>query len=238
MRGPQLAILLGCALALAACAVAPNGTPATAPAASPSPSPADSAAGSGPTTASSAAPAPASVDVSLPPSASPSPEPAATPGPATITGVAGASTAACGTPVHVTRAGPPAEPVPLTDVRIASHRGAQRIVFTFEGDIIPAVDVEPASPPFVRDGSGLPVDVPGVTHLRIHFPSATGMATYAGSGAFAGSDPPLTSLVRTGDYEGVLSWVAGLTGPTCWHVTVLGSPVRLVIDLARYVPAS
>jgi len=126
-----------------------------------------------------------------------------------------------------------AEPVPLTDVRVAARDGGDRIVFEFAGDAVPAFDIAPAEPPFVHDASGLPVDVPGTAFLRIHFPFATGMDSYGGPATFAGSGGTLVSLVRTGDFEAVLTWVVGTDGPACFRMTTLEAPTRVVLDLAR-----
>ena len=42
----------------------------------------------------------------------------------------------------------------------------------------------------------------------------------------------LTDLVRTGDFEAVLTWVAGTTNEVPFRVTTLRSPTRIAIDLA------
>jgi hypothetical protein len=128
-----------------------------------------------------------------------------------------------------------AEPIPLTDVRVGIHGGVARIVFEFAGDDVPAFDIAPVEPPFVQDASGLPVDVPGTAFLRIHFPFATGMSTYDGSAAFTAPGPDgttLASLVRIGDFEAVMTWVAGTAGPTCVRVTILETPTRVVLDVS------
>jgi hypothetical protein len=101
---------------------------------------------------------------------------------------------------------------------------------------VPAFDITPAQPPFVADASGLPIDVPGTSFLRIHFPFATGMGSYSGPTAFAGpggTSGILTALVRAGDYEGVLTWIAGSRSPFCYRVSILGAPTRVVIDVQR-----
>lgn len=237
------AVLLACSLALAACGSSPGSAPATPPAMSSAAAPSiptyvasppatrSEEPTAGPTAGQSAIGTPSGAT-----SGTGSPVPSVSAGPASVPGVIGAWASACGTAVHVTPTGVAAEPSALTDVRLADHGGVQRVVFAFAGDTVPAVDIAPAAPPFVRDGSGLPVEVPGAAHLRIHFPFATGMATYAGPAVFAGDVAPLVSLVRTGDFEAVLSWVAGLSGPACYRVSILGSPIRVVIDLSPVRP--
>jgi hypothetical protein len=127
------------------------------------------------------------------------------------------------------------EPSPLTAVRLGVHDGIDRVVFEFAGGEVPAFDIAPAEPPFVQDASGLPVDVPGTAFLRIHFPHATGMSTYDGPTTFAGPGGDrgtLVSLVRTGDFEAVMTWIAGTAGPACVRVSILDAPTRVVVDVS------
>ncbi len=146
-----------------------------------------------------------------------------------------APTGPCVTRLVVEPSPAPAEPVRLTDVRVESVGGADRIAFVFAGDAVPAFEIAPAGPPFTQDASGLPVAVPGASFLRVRFPFATGMETYAGPTALdgpEGQDGILVSLVRTGDFEAVMTWVAGTSAPACARVSTLSSPTRLVLDLA------
>ena len=146
-----------------------------------------------------------------------------------------APTATCVTEFENVPASAPAEPIPLTEVRVGIHGGVARIVFEFAGGDVPAFDIAPAEPPFVQDASGLPVDVPGTAFLRIHFPFATGMSTYDGPTTFAGPGGDrgtLVSLVRTGDFEAVMAWIAGTAGPACVRVTILEAPTRVVLDVS------
>jgi hypothetical protein len=154
--------------------------------------------------------------------------------PAATTPVVPSASAACVTSWDAAPIASAAEPAQLTDVRVGARDEGDRIVFAFAGDADPAFDIAPAEPPFVQDASGLPIDVPGRAFLRIHFPFATGMDTYDGPAALAGQGGLLVSLVRTGDFEAVLTWVAGTERPACVRVTTLRAPTRVVLDL---VPA-
>jgi hypothetical protein len=117
------------------------------------------------------------------------------------------------------------------DVRLEPRGRADRIEFTFAGDAVPAFEITPAEPPFVRDASGLPVDVPGRAFLRVRFPFATGMDSYEGPATLVGSGSGLVSLVRTGDFEAVLTWVVGTSAPSCVRVGTLDAPIRLILDV-------
>lgn len=189
-------------------------TPATT--ASPSPSP-------------SQAPVPSpSPEPTLPPTPTPSPTPSPTP-----TEAAGFS---CAYPLR--RAATTTSMTAVTDVRVGTHPGYDRVVFQFEGSRLPALRLDRVSPPFEKDPSGLPLAVPGSWFVRILLERASGEGyartdgepTYTGSSAFNSGYPRLTSLVRAGDFEAQVTWIAGLTGPACYHVFVLRSPTRLVID--------
>ena len=48
----------------------------------------------------------------------------------------------------------------------------------------------------------------------------------------AGQTEVITDLVRTGDFEAVLSWVAGATERVPFRVITLSEPTRIAIDLA------
>ncbi|HEX9609263.1 MAG TPA: hypothetical protein VGA26_00615, partial [Candidatus Limnocylindria bacterium] len=54
----------------------------------------------------------------------------------------------------------------IVDVRIGTHEGYDRVVFEFM-DGTPEIALERATPPFVQDGSGFPVDVEGESFLRL-----------------------------------------------------------------------
>ena len=43
--------------------------------------------------------------------------------------------------------------------------------------------------------------------------------------------PTITDLVRTGDFENVLSWAAGATEKVPFRVLTLKNPTRIVVDL-------
>ena len=129
----------------------------------------------------------------------------------------------------------------ITDVRVGSHPDYDRIVFEFvaEGgaDAIPPFSIEASEPPFLQDGSGLPVEVSGDEFLTIHLfggtkVSPTGGITYNGPTDFSEEMPRLDQLIESGDFEAVSTWIAGMhDSDGCYRITTLDSPSRLVIDL-------
>jgi hypothetical protein len=119
----------------------------------------------------------------------------------------------------------------INDVRAGTHPGYDRIVFQFVGSGRPKLTVAKASPPFVGDASGLPISVAGRAFLTLKLYAASGYPTYTGPSSLSPGYPSLTALVNNGDFEGYVSWVAGLTGPACYRISTLANPTRIVVDI-------
>ena len=125
--------------------------------------------------------------------------------------------------------------VNITDVRIGSHDGYDRVVFEFT-DGTPEIALERATPPFVQDGSGQPMDVEGESFLRLIMRGGTkqmedGSSSYAGSRDFDPGFPALVDLVEGGDFEAQSTWYLGLSAESCVRVSLLEDAPRLVIDI-------
>ncbi len=129
----------------------------------------------------------------------------------------------------------------LTGVRIGHHPGFDRVVFEFRPGSRPGYLVRYVRPPIKEDPSDRPVRIAGEAFLSIRMEPAsgfdlTGMAgeTYSGplriDGDSAGTEV-LEEVVRTGDFEAVLNWVAGLQEHVPFRVIALPGPPRLVVDL-------
>ncbi len=122
----------------------------------------------------------------------------------------------------------------ITDVQVETHADYDRIVFEFIGGL-PEFTIEPASPPFTQDASGLPLTVHGNAFWRIWMNGATklsqsGGITYNGPTEFE-VESQLVHLVEGGDFEAVSTWYAGTAATACVRVLTLAGPNRLVIDL-------
>ena len=126
----------------------------------------------------------------------------------------------------------------LTDVRAARHEGYDRIVFAFR-NALPGYDVRYVERPVVEDGSGEKVAVKGGAVLRIRMEPALDAdltkegapATYTGPKRFSPDTAVVAELARTGGFEAVLTWVAGLDEKRPFRVTRLEQPARIVIDV-------
>jgi hypothetical protein len=123
----------------------------------------------------------------------------------------------------------------ITDIRVGTHDGYDRVVFEFDAGI-PPYTVEPATPPFTADASGLPIDVAGAAFLHIVLNGGTtvgsdGALTYTGATNFTPGFDELTQLIEGGDFEAVSTWYAGLATEPCIRVLTLADPSRLVLDI-------
>ena len=182
--------------------------------------------GPGPTASPSIVlPTPTSAQTASPSLSQPTPTPSGSSSSAAPSPTAGCASSA-------TLAGTATTPVTISDVRVGTHPGYDRIVFDIaDSGLRPDVQVVPAEPPFTMDASGQAVFVSGTTYLRITLHDAAGPNLTEAAYDQRPGYPILTELRNTGDFEGVQTWIAGLTGPACVQVSTLSSPNRVVVDL-------
>ena len=129
----------------------------------------------------------------------------------------------------------------LKTVRVGRNPGFERIVFEFAGTSMPGYRVQWIDGPVLADGYGEPVDVTGEAYLELIMEPASGVdlsapqltIVYDGPDRIpvAGQTELITDLVRTGDFEAVLSWAAGTTEKVPFRVLRLENPTRVVVDL-------
>jgi hypothetical protein len=188
--------------------------------------------GSSPSAVTSSLPS-ASAASSVPPSAPPSAEPTST---ATALPSVEPSESlipfACVPSVTVSKSVDRAQ---ISDVRVGTHDGYDRVTFQFAAGI-PQTVVEGVLPPFFADPSGQAIEVKGTAFLKVTMNGGTrfspdGSLSYAGSINFTPGFPQLVQLREGGDFEAVSSWYIGLNGGGCYRVMTMTSPARLVIDI-------
>lgn len=129
----------------------------------------------------------------------------------------------------------------LTDVRLGRHEGYDRIVFEFLPGSRPGYRVRYVRPPIIEDASGRVVQVDGDAFLSIRMEPASGFdltgelgEVYTGPMRIAGSSAGtevIVEVVRTGDFEAVLNWVAGVDGRLPFRVQRLAGPPRIAVDV-------
>ncbi len=125
----------------------------------------------------------------------------------------------------------------LVDVRTGLQEGFDRIVFEFE-EGVPGYRIAYVEPPITGEFSGLPVEIAGSAFLKVTFSVAAGFDPFTGEPTYEGLEiptglPSLLEAERTGDFEGVLTWVLGLAEEVDFRVSVLEDPFRVVIDVAH-----
>jgi hypothetical protein len=132
----------------------------------------------------------------------------------------------------------------LERVAVGRHEGYDRVVFQFK-NTLPGYKVEYVQPPLKEDGSGRIVEVPGNAVVAVRMEPASGfdlntgegVMTYKGPRRIAGSaagTSVVQELVRTGDFEAVLSWAIGLSDKVDFRVRTATSPPRLIVDFRNH----
>jgi hypothetical protein len=150
----------------------------------------------------------------------------------------GAST----TPVEADSAG--SETALLERIALGRHEGYDRVVFQFRGEL-PGYRVEYVKPPLKEDGSGNPVELKGDAFVVVRMEPASGFDLNTGEGVMVYTGPRrfegsasgtsvVQELVRTGDFEAVLSWAIGLEERVDFRVTTAQSPARLIVDFRNH----
>jgi hypothetical protein len=129
----------------------------------------------------------------------------------------------------------------LTDVMVQTPECTDRVVFAFrKGTPAPGYQVtyEPAASAKIEDGSGNPIDIVGSAFLVVKLqPAATAEMkgdklelTYKGPRRLKPSGARhVSEVVKTGDFEAVVTWVIGLDEKRPF--TAEASASRLVVDL-------
>ncbi|MGH2489174.1 MAG: AMIN-like domain-containing (lipo)protein [Candidatus Limnocylindria bacterium] len=142
----------------------------------------------------------------------------------------------CDLPVSLVAAGSDFHPLVTQDIRLGTHDGYDRIVFEYDGGT-PSLEMDAAEPPFVRDPSGLPLEVSGSVVYRITLTGATkydqetGEQPYQGPTDFEPGYTQIVQFVESGDFEATHSWYLGVNSNTCVRVFALTDPSRIVIDV-------
>jgi hypothetical protein len=125
----------------------------------------------------------------------------------------------------------------LERVAVGHHEAYDRVVFQFRDAGLPGYRVEYVQPPLKEDGSGEPVDVAGNAFVVVRMEPASGFDLNTGEGELVYKGPKripgtgvVKEVVRTGDFEAVLSWAIGLEAKVPFLVTTTASPSRLIVD--------
>jgi hypothetical protein len=129
----------------------------------------------------------------------------------------------------------------LERVAVGRHEGYDRVVFQFRGEGLPGYRVEYMEPPLKEDGSGNPVQIKGNAFVVVRMEPASGfdlntgegVLVYKGAKRLPGASV-VKEVVRTGDFEAVLTWAVGLEEMVDFRVTTAASPSRLIVDFRNH----
>jgi hypothetical protein len=130
----------------------------------------------------------------------------------------------------------------LVKIDERSDKCVDHVIFSYRSTQSgpPGYEITYGSPPFVEDGSGQPVAVKGNAFIVVKVQPGYGFDFVAGKPSYTGSKsivPPKTnhvaSIVETGDFEGVLTWVIGLDSKRPFTVEATGAPqTQLVVTVS------
>ena len=133
-----------------------------------------------------------------------------------------------------------AETLYLTHVALKSEDCISTVSFELEPEAqVLGYDVsyQPADTAKIEDGSGNPVEIAGNAFLVVKLtPAMTAKIdgdqvtkTYTGSNRLPGTNP-ITEVVKTGDFEGVVTWVIGLDRELPFSAEPRDDTLDVVID--------
>jgi hypothetical protein len=143
-----------------------------------------------------------------------------------------AATPAPAASTHPDRQAATTPPV-LTAVRAAHHPGYDRVVFQFTGSGPTSYSVGYVAS-LTQDPAGWRLAIAGRAILRVtmHGVDAhTAAGTVPSPGRLAFALPNVTSTVRAGDFEAVVTYGIGLAKRTAFHTHRLSNPARVVVDV-------
>jgi hypothetical protein len=129
-------------------------------------------------------------------------------------------------------------------IAVGRHEGYDRVVFQFQNGL-PGYRIQYVQPPLKEDGSGNPVSVQGNAIVLVRMDPASGFDLNTGEGVMVYKGPKridgsaagtsvVRELVRTGDFEAVLSWAIGLSDKVDFLVRTTTSPARLIVDFRNH----
>ena len=121
----------------------------------------------------------------------------------------------------------------LVGIQAAHHPGFDRVVFRFAGPVPSRRHVRYVNQ-LIADGSGNRIAIAGRAILSVSLSPAEahdGVGRPTTSGRIAFALPNVMTVVRSGDFEAVVSHGIGLAKRTSFHVSTLTHPSRVVIDI-------
>lgn len=115
----------------------------------------------------------------------------------------------------------------VSDIRLATHEGFDRVVFDISGTGAPGWSVDYTDEP-AQQGSGFPIEFTGETALQVNL---HGMSQPLEVGDVAGVGGVVNEVLPGINHHGTSQFVIGLDESLPYSVILLEEPTRLVIDI-------
>lgn len=117
-------------------------------------------------------------------------------------------------------------------VRTGSHPGYDRLTIQFQNGQPDSIALTPQSgTTFVRSPRGDHVTLAGRNGIVVTLFSSDGHSAYGGPTDIKTGDSTLVEVREIQDFEGYVQYAMGISGPACYHASILTNPARVVIDV-------
>ncbi|GLK15434.1 hypothetical protein GCM10017600_88470 [Streptosporangium carneum] len=131
----------------------------------------------------------------------------------------------------------PDTPPTVVGVRFARHEGFDRVVIDLRKGDLPGYRVNWV-PKLVQDGSGDTIDVKGGAYLQVTLTPASahsesGAPTWTGGPIFQAALGNVRSVVKTGDFEGMVGVGIVVDHKAGFRIKEQLDPQRLIVDIAH-----
>lgn len=128
---------------------------------------------------------------------------------------------------------PPQPPVAFVDaLRTGTHTGYDRLTIEFNNGTPASIDINPRSgTSFTLSPSGQAAALAGNNGILVTVHGADAHTSYTRSRDIKTGYSGLVEVRIVEDFEGVIRVALGVSGPACYHYSMLANPVRFVIDI-------
>jgi hypothetical protein len=117
-------------------------------------------------------------------------------------------------------------------VRTGAHTGYDRLTIQFQNGQPGSIALTPLSgTTFLRSPRGDHVTLAGRNGILVTLFSADGHTAYSGPTDIKTGDSTLVEVREIQDFEGYVQYALGISGPACYHASILSNPTRLVVDV-------
>jgi hypothetical protein len=117
-------------------------------------------------------------------------------------------------------------------VRTGAHTGYDRLTIQFQDGQPGSIALTPLSgTTFLRSPRGDHVTLAGRNGILVTLFSSDGHSAYSGPTDIKTGDSALVEVREIQDFEGYVQYALGISGPACYHASILTNPARLVVDV-------